>query len=220
MGLQFLFMDDNAPCHRTVAAEQLLESELIERMDWPARSPDLNPIEHVWDFLGRRLAARTLPPVTIQELRLALQDEWAAMPQQLIDTLILGMGRRCETCLARTGIGGEREDDIEELIMGHEDEMTIEELQEILNEEHQETQRNVSPPEQEEDERGPMPTSAIKDLLKKWADVRTMALEWHPNQADVNRVGDLYNDNAINYFRKILKKREKQSTMDMLFNAP
>ncbi|GFU44457.1 hypothetical protein TNCV_1505861 [Trichonephila clavipes] len=47
-------------------------------MDWPARSPDLNPIDHVWDFLGRRLAARTLPPVTIRELRLALQDEWAA----------------------------------------------------------------------------------------------------------------------------------------------
>ncbi|GFV03624.1 hypothetical protein TNCV_3542551 [Trichonephila clavipes] len=81
MGLQFLFVwTTNAPCHRTVAAEQLLESEDIERMDWPARSPDLNPIEHVWDFLGRRLAARTLPPVTIRELRLALQDEWAAMP--------------------------------------------------------------------------------------------------------------------------------------------
>ncbi|GFW40390.1 transposable element Tcb1 transposase [Trichonephila clavipes] len=77
MGLQFLFMDDNAPCHRTVAAEQLLES--------------------------RHLAGRTLPPVTIQELRLALQDEWAAMPQQLIDTLILSMGRRCETCLAVRG---------------------------------------------------------------------------------------------------------------------
>ncbi|GFX08055.1 transposable element Tcb2 transposase [Trichonephila clavipes] len=77
MGLQFLFMDNNAPCHRTVAAEQLLES--------------------------RRLAARTLPPVTIRELRLALQDEWTAMPQQLIDTLILSMGRRCETCLAVRG---------------------------------------------------------------------------------------------------------------------
>ncbi|GFT75153.1 transposable element Tc3 transposase [Trichonephila clavipes] len=82
MGLQFLFMDDNAPCHRTVAAEQLLESDDIER---------------------RRLAARTLPPVTIRELRLALQDEWAAMPQQLIDTLILSKGRHCETCLAVRG---------------------------------------------------------------------------------------------------------------------
>ncbi|GFV41002.1 transposable element Tc1 transposase [Trichonephila clavipes] len=103
MGLQFLFMDDNAQCHRTVAAEQLLESEDIECMDWPARSPDLNPIEHVWDFLGRRLAARTLTPVTIRELRLALQDEWAAIPQQLIDTLILSMGRRCEACLVVRG---------------------------------------------------------------------------------------------------------------------
>ncbi|GFX98335.1 transposable element Tc1 transposase [Trichonephila clavipes] len=103
MGLQFLFMDDNAPCHRSAAAKQLLESEDIERMDWPARSPDLNPIEHVWDFLGRRLAARTLPPATFRELRLSLQDEWAAMPQQLIDILILSMGRRCETCLAVRG---------------------------------------------------------------------------------------------------------------------
>ncbi|GFY04640.1 transposable element Tcb1 transposase [Trichonephila clavipes] len=87
-----------------VAAEQLLESEDIDRIDWPARSQDLNPIEHVWDFLSRRLAARTLPPVTIRKLRLALQDEWAAMPQQLIDTLILSMGRRCETCLAVRGV--------------------------------------------------------------------------------------------------------------------
>ncbi|GFT04603.1 hypothetical protein TNCV_333751 [Trichonephila clavipes] len=77
MGLQLLFMDDNVPCHRTVAVEQLLES--------------------------RRLEARTLPPRTIRELRLALQDEWEAMPQQLIDTLILSMGRRCETCLVVRG---------------------------------------------------------------------------------------------------------------------
>ncbi|GFU79722.1 transposable element Tc3 transposase [Trichonephila clavipes] len=56
MGLQFLFMDDNAPCHRTVAAEQLLESEDIERMDFPTRSPDLNPSSMYGNFrqtLGR-----------------------------------------------------------------------------------------------------------------------------------------------------------------------
>ncbi|GFU95117.1 uncharacterized protein TNCV_4139011 [Trichonephila clavipes] len=78
------------------------------------------------------------------------------------------------------------EDDIEELIMEHEDELTTEKLQEILNEEHQETQRNVSPFEQEE-QRRPMLTSAIKDILKKWEAVRAMVLEWHPNQADVSR---------------------------------
>ncbi|GFW02208.1 uncharacterized protein TNCV_4989211 [Trichonephila clavipes] len=76
-------------------------------------------------------------------------------------------------------------------------------------------QRNVSP--EQEDERGPMPTSASKDLLKKWEVVRAMDLEWHPYQADVSRFGDLYNNNAINYF---WKKIEKQSTLDIFFNAP
>ncbi|GFT33508.1 uncharacterized protein TNCV_4381161 [Trichonephila clavipes] len=69
-----------------------------------------------------------------------------------------------------------------------------------------ELERNVSPSEQEEDERVPLPTSASKDRLKKWGDARAMVLEWHPNQADISRVGDHYYDNAINYFRKILKK--------------
>ncbi|GFU45236.1 uncharacterized protein TNCV_4236451 [Trichonephila clavipes] len=45
-----------------------------------------------------------------------------------------------------------KEDDIEELIMGHEDELTTEKLQEILSEEHQETQRSVSPEQEKEDQ--------------------------------------------------------------------
>ncbi|GFV29162.1 hypothetical protein TNCV_4601941 [Trichonephila clavipes] len=53
--------------------------------------------------LRERLAARTLPHVTIRELRLALQDEWSAMNQQLIDTNILSLSRRCETCRAVRG---------------------------------------------------------------------------------------------------------------------
>jgi hypothetical protein len=88
-----------------------------------------------------------------------------------------------------------------------------------LNEEHQDTQRDESP-EKEEDEKGPIPISAIKDLLKNWKDVRTTVLEWHPNHVEVSRVGDLYNGNDINHFRKILKKRERQSTLERFFNDP
>ncbi|GFV72282.1 uncharacterized protein TNCV_637441 [Trichonephila clavipes] len=71
--------------------------------------------------------------------------------------------------------------------MGHEDELMIEEVQEILHEEHQETHRNVSPSQQDEDERPLKRTSAIKYLFKKWDTVRAIVLEWLPNQADVSR---------------------------------
>ncbi|GFV04264.1 transposable element Tcb2 transposase [Trichonephila clavipes] len=56
----FIFMDDTARPHRTLAIEELLESEDISRMD--TYSPDSIPIVHVWDALGRRIAARLHHP--------------------------------------------------------------------------------------------------------------------------------------------------------------
>ncbi|GFX32212.1 DDE_3 domain-containing protein [Trichonephila clavipes] len=58
VGAEFLFMDDNARPHRANIVDECLQSEDITRMDWPAYSPDLNPIEHEWDMLDRRIAAR------------------------------------------------------------------------------------------------------------------------------------------------------------------
>ncbi|GFV92704.1 transposable element Tcb1 transposase [Trichonephila clavipes] len=72
MGAEFLFMDDNARPHRLNIVDECLQSEDITRMDWPAYSPDLNPIEHVWDMLGRRIAARQPPSTCLPEIRRAL----------------------------------------------------------------------------------------------------------------------------------------------------
>ncbi|GFV10453.1 transposable element Tcb1 transposase [Trichonephila clavipes] len=58
MGAEFLVMDDNARPHRANIVDECLQSEDITRMDCTAYSPDLNTIEHVWDMLGRRIAAR------------------------------------------------------------------------------------------------------------------------------------------------------------------
>ncbi|GFX32611.1 transposable element Tc3 transposase [Trichonephila clavipes] len=103
MGAEFLFMDDNARPHRANIVDECLQSEDITRMDWAAYLLDLNPIEHVWDMLGRRIAARQPPPTCLPEFRRALLDEWCNIPQDQIDNLILSMPRCCKACIASSG---------------------------------------------------------------------------------------------------------------------
>ncbi|GFX97480.1 transposable element Tcb2 transposase [Trichonephila clavipes] len=103
MGAEFRFMDDNARPHRANIVDECLQSEDITRMEWPAYSPDLNPIEHVGDMLGQRIAARQLPLTYLPELRRALLDEWCNISQDPIDNLILSMPRNCKACIASSG---------------------------------------------------------------------------------------------------------------------
>ncbi|GFX81405.1 transposable element Tcb2 transposase [Trichonephila clavipes] len=74
VGPDFILMDDNVPCHRAVLIDDFLEMENIQRMSWPANSPDLNPIEHVGSMLGRQIAVLSHPPSSITELKRALQE--------------------------------------------------------------------------------------------------------------------------------------------------
>ncbi|GFX98412.1 transposable element Tcb1 transposase [Trichonephila clavipes] len=95
--------DDNARPHRARLVVNMLEAETILRMEWPACSPDLNQIEHVGDILGRRIAARPRPPATVQDLEIALLEEWNSIPQSLIDNLIASMANRCAAVSAVRG---------------------------------------------------------------------------------------------------------------------
>ncbi|GFX74561.1 DDE_3 domain-containing protein [Trichonephila clavipes] len=88
VGDKFVIMDDNATCHRTLAVQDCLDSESIQRLVWPARSPDLNPIENVWDALGRQVAGRNYPPTNKNTLIRALTEEWDKLPQQLLDNVV------------------------------------------------------------------------------------------------------------------------------------
>ena len=49
-----MFMDDNARPHRARIVQHFLQQEAVQTIPWPAMSPDMNPIEHVWDFIGRK----------------------------------------------------------------------------------------------------------------------------------------------------------------------
>ncbi|GBM23009.1 Transposable element Tc1 transposase [Araneus ventricosus] len=94
VGPEFILMDDNARAHGALLVDEFLESEDIRRMDWPARSPDLNPIEHVWDALGRVIATRNP-----QEMKTALLNEWDQLPKEMINCLISSVKSRCKACI-------------------------------------------------------------------------------------------------------------------------
>ena len=88
LGPNVLFMDDNARPHRTAEVSDTVESENIERIEWPAYSPDLNPIQHACDALSRRVSQRIHPPRTVRELKNALGEEWSNITQGSLNSLI------------------------------------------------------------------------------------------------------------------------------------
>ncbi|GFV37697.1 transposable element Tcb2 transposase [Trichonephila clavipes] len=103
IGNDFILMDDNARPHRARIVEEYLEDHGLERMEWPARSPDLNPIEHLWDYLGREVAALNPPPRSLHELKQGLLFVWSSLPIPVSDNLINSMGNRCRQCIQVSG---------------------------------------------------------------------------------------------------------------------
>jgi hypothetical protein len=100
----FVYQQDNATPHRSRIAVECLEGHGVQTLPWPARSPDLSPIEHAWDLLGRRMReAYHLPPASLKVLRLRLRDQWNQIDQQHIDELCDSMPQRLAACVRSSG---------------------------------------------------------------------------------------------------------------------
>ncbi|UYV81598.1 hypothetical protein LAZ67_20001652 [Cordylochernes scorpioides] len=92
-----LYQQDNARPHTARISQQALQD--VQMLPWPPYSPDLSPIEHVWDIIGRRL--HPLPqPRSEDELWQMVEREWRAIPQDTIRTLIDSLPRRVAACIA------------------------------------------------------------------------------------------------------------------------
>ena len=97
------FQQDNARAHVARLSMVFLQQNNVNVMHWPPYCPDLSHIEHLWDVLDRRVRNRPQPPTTLQTLRLALMQEWNALPQAEINRLILSMTRRVRAGLSANG---------------------------------------------------------------------------------------------------------------------
>ncbi len=90
-----MLQHDNARPHVARICTQFLEAKNIPVLAWPAYSPDMSPIELVWDALDRRIRQHVPVPANIQQLRTAIEEKWTNIPQATINNLINSIQRRC-----------------------------------------------------------------------------------------------------------------------------
>lgn len=98
-----LFQQDRAPCHTAMSIEAWFEEEKVKKLDWPAQSPDLNPIEHIWDELERRIKMRTRKPSSFADLSFALTEEWSQIPVETYRKLVESMPSRVKEVIKAKG---------------------------------------------------------------------------------------------------------------------
>jgi transposase len=99
---QPIFMQDNAPCHKSKIVMNFLEAKKIDVMKWPAQSPDLNPIENLWKILGDKISENKCK--TLDELWNVLQDEWYKITPTLCQKLINSCNNRCMEVIKSKGL--------------------------------------------------------------------------------------------------------------------
>ena len=97
------FQQDNARPQVARVVRAYLTQQIVDLLPLPAVSPDLSPIEHVWDEMERRLRHLPNQPVTLAEMGPALIRIWNNIPQTFFNNLVRSTSRRCQACINANG---------------------------------------------------------------------------------------------------------------------
>lgn len=99
----YTFQEDNAPIHTARVAKKWKEDNNIESLPWPAQSPDLNPIENLWDELERQVRKHKPLPKNQNNLWEILQEEWLKLDENILKNLVDSMPRRIDAVITNKG---------------------------------------------------------------------------------------------------------------------
>ena len=85
------------PCHRARIVKDWFEAESVEVMEWPAQSPDLNPIENLWEQIGTKVKLQN--PTSHMDLWSEVETAWDQIESEKLVNLFQSMPRRCEAVI-------------------------------------------------------------------------------------------------------------------------
>ena len=100
-GRGFQFQQDGAPCHTARVTQAWFQKNKINVLPWVAQSADMNPIEHLWDELDRRVQEKK--PRSLKELRDVLEREWMSIGKSITQKLVDSMPNRCRAVIDAKG---------------------------------------------------------------------------------------------------------------------
>ena len=98
-----IFQQDNDPKHKSYKAQKWMDDQGIVLLDWPAQSPDLNPIEHLWDHTKKQLRKYPTPPTGVWDLWERVVEVWNNIEPEVCQNLIESMPRRLEAVIKAKG---------------------------------------------------------------------------------------------------------------------
>lgn len=101
--IQHTFQQDNAACHRSKLTKQWLSDNQITVMEWPALSPDLNPIENLWGMLTRKVYSGSKQFEDLNSLKIAISEAWNGIQPEELEKLIASMHNRAKLVLKSDG---------------------------------------------------------------------------------------------------------------------